>query len=56
MNKVYNWQINRDMSYPYEGKYPERQFAAVFNINRCIACQTCTMLAKAPGHFPRGRN
>ncbi len=32
MSKVYNWQIARDMNYPYEGKYPERQFAAVFNI------------------------
>jgi nitrate reductase beta subunit len=55
MNKVYNWQINRDMSYPYEGKYPERQFAAVFNINRCIACQTCTMACKSTWTFSKGQ-
>ena len=55
MSKVYNWQINRDMSYPYEGKYPERQFAAVFNINRCIACQTCTMACKSTWTFSKGQ-
>ncbi len=55
MSKVYNWQIKRDMSYPYEGKYPERQFAAVFNINRCIACQTCTMACKSTWTFSKGQ-
>ena len=55
MGKVYNWQINRDMSYPYDGKYPERQFAAVFNINRCIACQTCTMACKSTWTFSKGQ-
>ncbi|HEX9878837.1 MAG TPA: nitrate oxidoreductase subunit beta, partial [Candidatus Binatia bacterium] len=43
MPKVYNWQLGREMEYPYQGAYPRRQFAFVFNINRCIACQTCTM-------------
>jgi nitrate reductase beta subunit len=55
MSKVYNWQINREMDYPYEGKYPERQFAAVFNINRCIACQTCTMACKSTWTFSKGQ-
>lgn len=55
MAKVYNWQINREMAYPYEGKYPERQFAAVFNINRCIACQTCTMACKSTWTFSKGQ-
>jgi nitrate reductase beta subunit len=55
MANVYNWQINRDMDYPYEGKYPERQFAAVFNINRCIACQTCTMACKSTWTFSKGQ-
>jgi len=55
MSKVYNWQIARDMNYPYEGKYPERQFAAVFNINRCIACQTCTMACKSTWTFSKGQ-
>ncbi|MCI4625888.1 MAG: dehydrogenase [Candidatus Magnetoovum sp. WYHC-5] len=45
-NKVYNWQLNRDMSYVYEEARPEKQFAAVFDINKCIACQTCTMACK----------
>ena len=36
MKKVYNWQLKRSMDYPYEGKYPEKQFAAVFNINRFV--------------------
>jgi len=55
MANVYNWQIKRDMDYPYEGKYPERQFAAVFNINRCIACQTCTMACKSTWTFSKGQ-
>ena len=42
MSKVYNWQLGREMEYPYEGAYPHQQFAFVININRCIACQTCT--------------
>ena len=37
MPKNWNWQLGREMDYPYEGKYPDRQFAFVFNINRCIA-------------------
>ena len=45
-NKVNNWQINREMYYTYEGVRPEKQFAAIFDINKCIACQTCTMACK----------
>ena len=40
MSQVYNWQLGREMSYPYDGQYPASQFAFVFNINRCIACQS----------------
>jgi nitrate reductase beta subunit len=43
------------MSYPYEARYPERQFAFVFNINRCIACQTCTMACKSTWTFSKGQ-
>jgi nitrate reductase beta subunit len=43
------------MSYPYDGKYPERQFAFVFNINRCIACQSCTMACKSTWTFSKGQ-
>ena len=55
MSQVYNWQLGREMSYPYEGKYPERQFAFVFNINRCIACQSCTMACKSTWTFSKGQ-
>ena len=47
MPSVYNWQLGREMSYPYEEQHPRRQFAFVFNINRCIGCQTCTMACKS---------
>jgi nitrate reductase beta subunit len=55
MPKVYNWQLGREMEYPYEGKRPKRQFAAVFNINRCIACQTCTMACKSTWTYSKGQ-
>ena len=55
MSQVYNWQLGREMSYPYEGKFPDRQFAFVFNINRCIACQTCTMACKSTWTFSKGQ-
>ncbi|OGG56346.1 MAG: nitrate oxidoreductase subunit beta [Candidatus Handelsmanbacteria bacterium RIFCSPLOWO2_12_FULL_64_10] len=55
MPQVYNWHLGRDMSYPYEGAYPERQFAFVFNINRCIACQSCTMACKSTWTFSKGQ-
>ena len=34
MPTVKNWQLGREMSYPYDARYPSRQFAFVFNINR----------------------
>lgn len=55
MPQVKNWQLGREMSYPYEGRYPSRQFAFVFNINRCIACQTCTMACKSTWTFNKGQ-
>jgi nitrate reductase beta subunit len=54
-NKVRNWQINREMPYPYEGARPEKQFAAVFDTNKCIACQTCTMACKQTWTTGRGQ-
>ncbi len=55
MAKVRNWQIGREMDYPYEARYPGRQFAFVFNINRCIACQSCTMACKSTWTFSKGQ-
>jgi nitrate reductase beta subunit len=55
MTKVHNWQIGREMNYPYEQAFPRRQFAFVFNINRCIACQSCTMACKSTWTFSKGQ-
>ena len=55
MPKTWNWQLGREMEYPYEGEYPSRQFAFVFNINRCIACQSCTMACKSTWTFSKGQ-
>lgn len=55
MPTVYNWQIGREMSYPHEERHPQRQFAFVFNTNRCIGCQTCTMSCKSTWTFSKGQ-
>lgn len=55
MSQVYNWHLGRDMAYPYEASYPDRQFAFVFNINRCIGCQSCTMACKSTWTFSAGQ-
>lgn len=55
MPEVYNWQLGRPMHYPYAEKHPQWQFAFVFNINRCIACQTCTMACKSTWTFSKGQ-
>jgi len=55
MPEVYNWQLGRKMEYPYDAAYPNRQFAFVFNINRCIACQSCTMACKSTWTFSKGQ-
>src|SRR5574341_1959305 len=55
MARVLNWHLGREMNYPYEAAFPERQFAFVFNINRCIACQSCTMACKSTWTFSKGQ-
>jgi nitrate reductase beta subunit len=55
MPKVFNWQLNREMEYQYEGHRPDKQFAIVFNINRCIGCQTCTMACRNTWTFSDGQ-
>jgi nitrate reductase beta subunit len=47
MPKVFNRQLGRLMEFPYKDKRPKRQFGVVFNINRCIGCQTCTLACKS---------
>jgi len=55
MPDVFNWQLGRNMGYRFEAGKQQRQFAAVFNINRCIACQTCTMACKSTWTFSPGQ-
>jgi nitrate reductase beta subunit len=55
MARVFNWQIGREMSYWYPESRPKRQFAAVFDINKCIACQTCTLACKTTWTSGRGQ-
>ncbi len=55
MSEVFNWHLGRQMEYPYEAAFPGRQFAFVFNINRCIACQSCTMACKSTWTFSKGQ-
>ena len=55
MSNVFNWQLGREMDYPYEAAYPDQQFAFVFNINRCIGCQSCTMACKSTWTFSKGQ-
>ena len=47
MDKVYNWQIKRQMEYKYPQARPKKQAAWVFDTNKCIACQTCTLACKS---------
>jgi nitrate reductase / nitrite oxidoreductase, beta subunit len=55
MSNVYNWQLGREMEFPYEAAYPDSQFAFVFNLNRCIGCQSCTMACKSTWTFSKGQ-
>src|SRR5512138_2363018 len=55
MADVYNWQLGRKMTYLFPESHPQKQFAAVFNINRCIGCQTCTGACKATWTFSKGQ-
>jgi nitrate reductase beta subunit len=55
MARVNNWQIGREMSYWYPESRPKKQFAAVFDINKCIACQTCTLACKTTWTSGKGQ-
>ena len=55
MARVFNWQLGREMSYWYPDARPRRQFAAVFDTNKCIACQTCTLACKTTWTSGKGQ-
>lgn len=46
MAKRMNRHIGRKMEYPYDGPPPQKQVAYIFDTNKCIACQTCTIACK----------
>ena len=55
MAKVHNWQLGRQMDYPHEEVHPKRQIAWVFDTNKCIACQTCSIACKMTWTSGRGQ-
>ncbi|HFD16025.1 MAG TPA: 4Fe-4S dicluster domain-containing protein [Rhodospirillales bacterium] len=55
MPSVFNWQIRRELDYPYEHERPQKQFAMVMDLNKCIACQTCTVACKTTWTPGRGQ-
>lgn len=54
MAQVKNWQLKREMEYPYEEAKPKKQIAYVFDTNKCIACQTCTVACKTTWNSGKG--
>ena len=55
MAKVWNWQLGRKVEYTYEESRPKRQIAWVFDINKCIACQTCSVACKTTWTSGKGQ-
>jgi nitrate reductase / nitrite oxidoreductase, beta subunit len=55
MADVFNWQLNRKMHYEYAAPRPQRQIAWVFDTNKCIACQTCTVACKQTWTWGQGQ-
>jgi len=55
MPKVFNWQLGREMDYPYPDARPDKQIAWVFDLNKCIACQTCSIACKMTWSSGRGQ-
>jgi nitrate reductase beta subunit len=55
MAKVKNWHLNREMAYPYEENRPKRQWGIVFDLNKCIACQTCSIACKTTWTSGKGQ-
>lgn len=46
MAQRFNWQIGREQAYPYDAPPPQRQVAYIFDTNKCIECQSCTVACK----------
>lgn len=54
-HQVYNWQLGRTMAYKYPESRRPRQVAWVFDTNKCIACQTCSIACKSAWTSGRGQ-
>ena len=55
MAKVPNWQLGRDMEYPYAADRPKKQFTMIMDTNKCIACQSCTIACKSTWTWGKGQ-
>ena len=55
MPDVKNWQLGRGMSYPYDEHRPKKQWCIVFDLNKCIGCQTCSIACKTTWTSGKGQ-
>lgn len=55
MARVRNWQIDREMDYPFSESRPKKQWAMIFDLNKCIACQTCSLACKTTWTSGKGQ-
>ena len=56
MARVRNWQLGRDMDYPYAAARPKRQFTMIMDTNKYIACQSCTIACKSTWTWGKARS
>ena len=56
MRKVYNWQLGRNAAYVYPQHRPKKQWAMVFDLNKCISCQTCSLACKTTWTSGKGQS
>nr|WP_218251196.1 4Fe-4S dicluster domain-containing protein [Candidatus Magnetobacterium casensis] len=55
MRKVFNWQLGRNASYVFPQVRPKKQWAMIFDLNKCIACQTCSLACKTTWTSGKGQ-
>ncbi len=55
IRKVYNWHLKRRVSYIYPQARPKKQWAMIFDLNKCIACQTCSLACKTTWTSGKGQ-
>lgn len=55
MAQVKNWHLGREMEFPYEGNRPKKQWAIIFDLNKCISCQTCSLACKTTWTSGKGQ-